>query len=295
LAAAWIAGELVDGSHAEVEYDGDQFPDGGLTIDALWALTATGDPSAGSAGEWLAEAQNATDYAGDGEIAAYTGAMAKLGLAYLTPGAAVTPPPGKSPEELMGQLDARLSPEGRFRDISEWGDNATPMGQAFGVLLSLQVEGAPEAAASSVRGLVEAACQDGSYPSTFSAGDTCVGDVDTTAVAAQALSAAGETAAAGRAFAYLLSVQTPSGRWRSLETDSVNSTALAVGALTLAEDEAAGVAVQSGTAALADWQDANTGAFPAGESGAGDLRSTAQGVLGLLGVSYPALFGIGAE
>ncbi|MDR0594973.1 MAG: hypothetical protein LBG60_17345 [Bifidobacteriaceae bacterium] len=293
-AAAWLAQNLAEGSHAQYEYDGDMWSDAGLTIDAMWALVAAGDlAAAGRAGAWLAERQNAIDYAGDGEQAAYPSAMGKLALAYLTPGVEVAPG-HLSAEQLADAVAARLAPEGRFRDISEWGDNSTPTGQAFDIMLLVKLGRLDRLSADSVAGLIGVGCEDGSYPIMFDTDPPCVGDVDTTAVVAQALLAAGQAQAAERAFAYLVEAQTASGRWQSFGADSVNSTALAVSALSCLDSAQAKDAAALGLQALRDWQLPGSSAFPAADGVEGDLRATAQAILGLTGASYLELLAIPA-
>jgi hypothetical protein len=290
-AADWLKDNLTDGSHAELEYDGDMFADAGLTIDSMWALMAAGDTEAAQkAADWLALRDTAIDYAGDGEQAAYPSAMGKLALAYLTPG--VTVSPEYKPADLAASIAGRISPEGRFRDISEWGDNSTPAGQAFDIILLVQLGQLDGLTADPVAGLLAVGCEDGSYPSMFDTDPPCVGDVDTTAIVAQAMLAAGQGEVAERAFDYLLTAQTESGRWQSFGVDSVNSTALAVGALSLWDTPEAKDAAALGMEELAAWQLPKTAAFPAVAGGEGDLRATAQGILGLKGVSYLDLLDI---
>ncbi|MDR2567519.1 MAG: terpene cyclase/mutase family protein [Bifidobacteriaceae bacterium] len=291
-AAEWLAQNLVDGSHAEVEYDGDKFTDAGLTIDVMWALVAVGDlDAARRVADWLALRDTAIDYAGDGEQAAYPSAMGKLALAYLTPGVQSTPE-YKSAQELAASVAGRLKPEGRFRDISEWGDNSTPAGQAFGIMLLVKLGMLDGLSADPVAGLVGVACEDGSYPSMFDTDPPCTGDVDTTAIVLQALLAAGQPEAADRAVAYLLAAQTESGRWQSFGADSVNSTALAVSALSLVDTPEAKDAAALGLETLRGWQLPKTAALPAADGAEGDLRATAQGVLGLTQTSYLDLLDI---
>jgi hypothetical protein len=291
-AAQWLVQNLADGTHAEIEYDNEMFNDGGLTIDAMWALVAAGQTeAAGKAADWLAQRGNAIDYAGDGEQAAYPSAMGKLGLAYLTPGVAPAPQ-YKSAPDLAGLIAGRLSPEGRFRDISEWGDNSTPAGQAFDILLLVKLGALDGLTADPVAGLEAIACPDGSYPEAFDADPPCLGDVATTAIIAQALLAAGQTQAADRAFDHLLAAQVESGRWQSFGTDSVSATALAVAALGLVDTPEAKNAAALGLAALRGWQLARTGAFPAADAAEGELRATAHGILALTGTSHLDLLGI---
>jgi hypothetical protein len=292
VAAEWVVLNLTDGSHADLEYDNEKFSDAGLTIDAMWALLAAGDTAgAQKVATWLSLRDTAIDYAGDGEQAAYPSAMGKLGLAYLTPGVEITPE-YKSAEELATGIIGRLSPEGRFRDISEWGDNSTPAGQAFDILLLVKLGLWEQLDADPMAALVAIACDDGSYPSMFDADAPCVGDVDTTGIVSQALVATGQTETAQQAVEYLLAAQTDSGRWQTEGVDSVNSTAQAVSALSLWDTIEAKDAVALGMEELSAWQLARTAAFPASQGGEGDLRATAQGILGLKGISYLDLLSI---
>lgn len=300
-AAAWLTSNLTDATHVEIEYDGDMLADAGATIDVMWALVAAGDlDAAGTVVDWLAQRQVAIDYAGDGQQAAYPSSMGKLALAYLTPGLAPTPE-YQSAEALAAGVAGRLKPEGRFRDISEWGDNSTPMGQAFDIMLLVKLGMMDGLAADPVAGLVAVACDDGSYPVMFDTDPPCVGEVETTAVVAQALMAAGEDAAAERAFDYLLAAQTESGRWQNSGTDSVGATSLAVSALALRADPEAADAAALGLQQLKAWQLPRSAAFPGiGAAGGatnaggteGDVRATAQAVLGLSLVSYLDLLGV---
>ena len=163
-AADWIVQNLVDGAYAQYEYDGDLWTDAGLTIDSMWALIAAGEiEAAQKTAFWLALRDTAIDYGGDGEQVAKPSAMGKLGLAYITPAVTVVPEYQSVPD-LATTIIGRLSPEGRFRDISEWGDNSTPTGQAFDILLLHKLDRLEGLPADPVAGLIAIGCEDGSYP-----------------------------------------------------------------------------------------------------------------------------------
>ncbi|MGY4719719.1 prenyltransferase/squalene oxidase repeat-containing protein [Naumannella cuiyingiana] len=109
-------------------------------------------------------------------------------------------------------------------------------------------------------------------------------DVDSTAMAIMALSRLTEPSKLQEpAIAWLESQRAADGSFPGFS--KVNSTGLAVAALTeLGRDETAG---QEWLAA----QQLPDGSLPAAEGGAGDLRATSQGVLGLTGIGYATLVG----
>jgi hypothetical protein len=146
--------------------------------------------------------------------------------------------------------------------------------------------------------LAISACPDGSYPSTYASADACLGDVDTTAVVIQGLTAGGgnETAQQG-ALDWLVTQQGADGGWSSYGSPSVNSTALAIGVLGSQTDPSAKEAAVNGWKTLAGWQ-LPDGGLPAPGGTESDARATAQAALGLAETNYLVLLGIspkGAE
>jgi LPXTG-motif cell wall-anchored protein len=157
----------------------------------------------------------------------------------------------------------------------------------------------PPAAVSFLAGT---ACPDGGFPQTFG-GASCTSAVDTTAVAVQALAAAGDGAAAKAGIRWLVGVQRVDGSFVDVASGepNANSTGLAGQALrTAGSTAAAGRAaaylrsLQSGCTAPA----ARRGAIAFDRKGFDATiapRATAQALLGLSGPGLLTLDGTGAE
>lgn len=284
-AAGWLARQLVDGDHLETSFGGVSYPDQGLTVDAVLAFAAA--KTAGAAGArataWLALPENVAGYTGDGATESYSGATAKLLLAAQVQG---------GPRTFGGvNLEARLralgTPSGRYVDRSAFGDFSNAFGQSYAVLALNRTAAKAPAAASAY--LVSEQCADGGVPISFG-GQPCVGDVDATALAVQALRSAGRTAAAAKGVAWLAGKQQRNGGFAAgdgVGTPNANSTGVAGQAL--ADARKVVPAVRAGVY-LATLQlrcsapVADRGAVPFDSSGfAADTapRATAQAVLGL--------------
>jgi hypothetical protein len=296
-AAGWLARQLVDGSHFETVFDGVAYGDAGLTLDAVFAFAAAGvsADNAAKAMDWIGQPGNLGGYIGDGTAESYAGALAKLSLAAQVEG--LDPAAfGPADTDLLARLRALLAPSGRFSDKSQFGDFSNAFGQSYAILALDRSGGAPE---SAVDYLADSECDTGGFPLDFEK-PTCTPDTDATAVVAQALSAAGETAAAGSALDWLLDQQKPDGSFgggTSTEGANANSTGLAAQALSAAGETAAArravaylETLQSGCSAPAARRGAvqyQAGAFDAETA----PRATAQAVLGLAGVGLTALDG----
>ncbi|MBO4204641.1 peptidase [Micromonospora echinofusca] len=296
-AAGWLARQLVDGERFETVFDGVAYPDQGLTLDAVLAFAAAGvaDDSGARALAWVSRPDVRDGYLGDGVTEAYAGATAKLALAVQVRGADPTSVGGV---DLIARLRGLQAPSGRFTDRSAWGDYSNTFSQSFALLaLARTPAGVPADAAGYLAGV---RCADGGFP-VVPEQPVCASDVDATALAVQALKAAGRSAEAGAGLRWLVSVQGTDGGFRnSGGVANANSTglaaqALAAGGRTLAWARARGF--------LASLQVCCTGA-PA-DRGAVDYdggtfdpatatRATAQAVLGLAGVGYAQLTAAGA-
>jgi hypothetical protein len=296
-AAGWLARQMTDGQHFEVVFDGVAFPDQGLTIDAIFAFAATrrGDDYAARATAWLAGPDILTGYIGDGAGEAYSGATAKLALAVQVRGADPTAFGGV---DLIARLRGLQAPSGRFTDRSAFGDFSNVFGQSFAILaLQRTPAGVPATALSF---LVASACDDGGFPVFFDA-PTCVSDVDATAMAVQALRAAGRSRAAAPAVRWLVDAQTAGGGFSNgAGTANANSTGLAGQALLASGRLVAATravlflrSLQAGCSAPA--ADRGAIAFTAGGlDPTTDVRATAQGILGLAGVGFAQLSAAGS-
>jgi len=290
-AAGWTARQMTDGERFETVYDGVTYPDQGLTIDALFAFAATGSAGryAQRAGDWLADPEILTGYVGDGTSEAYAGATAKSALA-----AQVL---GRDPEhfggrDLIAGLRGLRGTGGRFSDRSAYGDYSNGFTQSLAVLaLERTAEGAPRDA---VDYLASTRCPDGGYPVALDRA-TCTGDVDATALAVQALDAAGRSRAAARGVNWLVSVQAPDGGFSSDGVENANSTGLAAQALAHAGRAVPALRARSFLVGLqlgcsADPADRGAVAHSAaGFEPSTARRATPQAVLGLAGTGFEDL------
>ncbi|OZV77045.1 peptidase [Micromonospora echinospora] len=297
-AAGWLARQLVDGERFEVVFDGVAYPDPGLTLDAVFAFAAAGvaDDPAARALAWVTRPDIRDGYLGDGTTEAYAGATAKLTLAVQVRGGDPTAVGGL---DLVTRLRSLQAPDGRFTDRSAYGDYSNAFSQSLAILaLARTATGVPPTAGEWLAGT---RCPDGGYP-VLPAQPTCVPDVDATALAVQALRAAGRPADATAGLNWLVSVQrTDGGFTNAAGTANANSTGLAAQALrdggrplAWARARSFLVGLQVGCAGVP----ADRGAvdFDGGTLDRDTLnRATTQAVLGLTGVGYPRLTAVGAD
>ncbi|GIG67479.1 peptidase [Phytomonospora endophytica] len=295
-AAGWLARHMVDGERFEAVFDGVAYPDQGLTVDAVFAFAAskTADAFAERALTWLASPGVTGGYIGEG-TEAYAGATAKLTLAVQVRGG---DPSAFGGFDLEARLRGLQTPSGRFSDSSQWGDFSNGFSQSLAVLaLDRTTGGAP---ATAVGFLAGSRCADGGYPLLF-AQATCTSDVDVTAIAVQALIAAGRWSDAAAGLCWLLSVQSANGAFSALGVENANSTGLAAQALLAggrftaaakARQFLRGLQVDC-TGAAADRGAIRFKAGPLDPATA--TRATAQAVLGLASVSLGRLDATGAR
>jgi hypothetical protein len=204
-AAGWLARQMVKGSHFVTVDDGVTYPAQGETIDAIFAFAATKSANAyGSrAIEWLEGSAVLSNYIGAG-TESYAGPTAKLALAAEVRG---VNPAKFGKVNLIARLAKLLTKSGRYSDHSAYGDYSNAFSQSLAIIALSRHGGAP---AKAVSFLISSECKNGGYPLDF-AQKTCVSDTDATALAAQALLAAGQRAAAVRGLNWLVSVQKRNG------------------------------------------------------------------------------------
>jgi LPXTG-motif cell wall-anchored protein len=304
-AAGYLAGQLVDGNHLESVFGNDSFPDAGLTIDGIFAFAAAGvaGDSAQAAIGWLGSQSVLSGYIGDGNDESYVGATAKTAL--------LAEVIGQDPAtfhgiDLITRLLALLDTQsGQFKDKSTFGEFTTTFSQSYAILA---LSGAPGGApAKAVHFLAGTQCSDGGFPVPYTG--TCASDPDGTALAVQALLAAGDTQTAGEAIAWLVKNQQPGGGFGA-GTGNANSTGLAAQALRVGGEDAASDRAIAFLKALqigCDGLPANRGGIafnqvdPADPSSGFQTstapRATAQAILGLTGVGFAdlSLAGISAD
>jgi hypothetical protein len=297
-AAGWLARQLVDGDHFEVDFGGQTFPDQGLTIDAVYAFATAkvADDHAARAMLWLARSDILTGYIGDGAGESYAGPTAKLALAVLVRGG---DPASFGGVDLLTRLRGLQQPSGRFTDRSAFGDFSNAFSQSLAILaLDRTAAGAPAAASTF---LADSRCPDGGYPVQFAL-PVCTSEVDATAMSVQALLAAGRFADAAPGLNWLVSVQGDDGGFAgSAGVPNANSTGLAGQALRAGLRPVAAaratlflIGLQVGCEGTAG--DRGAVAFDAsGFDPAIATRSTAQAVLGMAGAGFPHLTANGSR
>jgi len=253
-AAGWLAGELTGGLMSTA-YDGTDYPDYGLTADTWFALDAADAHTATRQAIVGALEQNVGSYIGNGSTEQYAGSTAKL---LVLAEQADAGPRNFGGVNLVRRLRSLIASggadEGRVTDVSEYGDYANTIGQAFAVTGLARI-GSPSKAAAEF--LLKQQCGKGYFRLTD--GDvatnpklTCSGgkaaddsdpDVDVTAYALKALLTAQQAGTTGVGSAitdarrWLLSKQRSGGAFGGVGPTSganSNSTGLAGDALAAA-------------------------------------------------------------
>jgi hypothetical protein len=297
-AGGWLARQLVDGDHFEVEFGGEVFPDQGLTIDAVFAFATAkvADDHAARAMVWLARPEILTGYIGDGAAEAYAGPTAKLALAVQVRRGDPTSFGGV---DLLTRLRGLLQPSGRFTDRSAFGDFSNAFSQSLAILA---LDRTPAGVPADASGFLAASrCPDGGFPVQFDQ-PTCTSEVDATAIAVQALLAAGRLADASPGLDWLVSVQGGDGGFANTDgTPNANSTGLAGQALRAGLRPVAAaratlflIGLQVGCGGAAADRGAiafTTGGFDPATA----TRATAQAVLGMAGIGFPHLTAHGSR
>ncbi len=292
-ASTWLSTQLVDGSHFESTFGSDTYPDQGLTIDAILAFAAAkvAEPRAQAATTWLTQPSILSGYIGDGTTESYSGAHAKAALALQVRGLDPTAVAGR---DLLAELQALQASTGRFQDQSAFGDFSNAFGQSLAVISLRRAQRGTGKASGYLAGQ---ACGNGGIPLQFEQ-STCVSDVDATAVAIQALTASGRTAAATAASSWLLTQQQSAGGFG--QGGNANSTGLAAAALQLTGQTAAAAQARQALAGLqencAD-PSPNRGAIALDSTGfvqSSATRATPQAVLGLSRTNLRTLTATGA-
>lgn len=199
------------GHHFSVTFDSVDYPDHGVTADAVLALAAAGtaQDEAALATAWLAD--DVVGYLGFGDPAEISaGSTAKLLNVALAQGIDPTDFGGY---DLLTALKGLEQPSGRFSDQSVYGDYTNTFGQSF-ALIGLDRAGEPVSDAARAY-LLAQQCPGGGFQLYMSdAGCTSddSADPDATAMAVQALIAVGGAATeASDGLDHLASRQDPAG------------------------------------------------------------------------------------
>jgi hypothetical protein len=236
-AGGWLGRQLDPASHLVVGGFG---PDYGQTADVVLALDAAGVGRVAARKATKALRRDVPAYTGGGDPAEfYAGSFAKL----LVVAAAQHVSPRRfgtsDRRNLVRQLralecgaprrtDCPAADRGRFSDRSSFGDFSNAFSQSLAVI-GLERAVRSGASKASVRYLRSQQCANGSFPENFGLA-RCVGTVDATGFAVQALLVAGggrNEAAAANAGRWLARRQHGNGSFTGNGTRNANSTAVA--------------------------------------------------------------------
>lgn len=286
---------LIGGHYAE-SFPG--FADYGLTLDTAFALAATGDQNSALKGIVMFLDRNGKDPSGS-TVSDWTGIGTKfasggpIGKEALLAEIVGDNPRDFSSHNLIAALNASVCARpsagsgARCAAAGSYAYASSVFDQAIGIMAQLRA-GQASRAARPVAYLESLQNPGGSFPSIIpSSGDQ---DVDSTAMAAMALALAPGAAADVRsAVAWIAGRQEKTGGFPGVGGDSINSTGLAIQAMSL---QAARYRAQiaAAEAFLADEQNAD-GGFNADAGGRpdSDVRATAQAVSGSVGTSFAVL------
>lgn len=266
----------------------------GPTVDAVFALAASGAGADQAAATVSLLRDEVEQYIGGGGES-YAGATGKLLTLAAVQGVSATDFGGV---DLVARLGSLLTADGRFADVSEWGDYSNSLGQSWAILGLERATGRVDPTAVSF--LRAQQCADGGFRLSPGA-EPCASNPDTTAMAVQALvSVAGaDDTDAAEGTAYLAGLMDAAGGiGGEPPTDAVNAntTGLAAGAFTAVGDTVHAERARSylaslyvGCAAPENLRGAiayDAAAHAAPELGTQLRLATGQAAVGLAGQSY---------
>ena len=217
----WLERELSANGHRVPSEFGAEFTDWGLTIDFILALAGgQRGNSAETAATTANVMNNAPSYVTGVDFGSpderYAGPLGKLLFVAHVQGVSTSNLGGLDIEaELRARMQTSGPQQGRFSDVSAFGDFSNGFGQAFAVLaLDGSAGGIPPAAMTF---LMAQQCPGGGFRLFYDSGDACTNDAeadtDATAMAIQALEAErgapGATSAESRAVGWLAARQDP--------------------------------------------------------------------------------------
>jgi hypothetical protein len=308
-AAGWAGRQLDDDTHLVQTAFGADY---GLSADIVLALSAAGVGSKQADLATRALRRSVPAYTGGGDPKeSYAGSYAKLLVVADAQGFSPTAFGKSGRKNLVKRLRAlecgtakrttcTEANKGRFSDKSQFGDFSNAITQSL-ALIGLDRATASGPSTAAVRFLRTQQCDNGAFPLTFG-GASCVGSVDATGFAVQALVQVGTRPAlraaqdAGR---WLRRRQSENGSFSGNGTNNANSTALAAQGfdaleMTQRADEARAflrsLQIRCGGKAK------NRGAVRYDNTGTGDLaRATAQAVPALAAVTLGQVSGDAAR
>lgn len=233
-AAGYLARHLQGKHHDHYRYPGTSYVDYGTTADAVLSMDAAGVAQAAATRATAYLAAHAKDYAA-AKPTYYPGSSAKLLLVALAQHRNVHDFGGVDLVRAIADSEGAGGAEaGEYQQNPGFSGDSYLVSQALPVLalaLTPNAPGQPTTAAVSF--LAHQQCANGSFPSKIRTDPTkrCADhDVDSTGYAVQALLAAGDKTAAGRALRWLRAARNDNGGFGAPRSNA-NSTALAVQAL----------------------------------------------------------------
>lgn len=290
-AAGWLANQLVDGERVETTFDGDTYPDQGLTADVVFALSGAGlaADEIAAATDWLEEQTGS--YTGTDSDEVYAGSVAKLLIVADVTDRGTT----FGGEDLVALLEGQEDEDGRFKDESTWGEFSNTITQSLAVI-ALERAAGTSPSPDAVDYLAGQACESGGFPEMLDAAD-CSGSIDATAFAVQAMTALGETGIAEDAAAWLVDRQGDDGSFDGDSPSNANSTGLAAVALEVAGETTAAEEARTFLLGLQEECDGDEpGSIRFTADDAGDrVRATAQALPGLTSSDLATVSAEGAD
>jgi hypothetical protein len=302
-AAGWLARQLTGDDKDHFVFAGGDFPDLGLTIDAVLAFDAAGVAGDAASRATTFVRTNAGSYVGfDNER--YPGSYAKLLLLAEAQGAnPSTFGTLNLPVELAAFECGAARPEcaatpGRYANETDatgydaTKDFSSPLTQALAII-ALKRTAAADPSEAAITYLLSERCADGGYGSSFAASRgaaPCTSDPDVTGFVIQALYAVGRDSDAQPSVTWLQRRQQSDGSFGGsgpTAKSNANSTALAAQALRAAGQDAAAdkaIAYLLSLQAGCDAEVGDRGQIAYDEAGSGDpARATAQAVPAIRG------------
>ncbi len=303
-AAGWLAQQFDD------HFETSGFFDGGPTADAIFALAASKTGATKIASTISYFKTHVQDYTSindtTGKPGPFDGAVAKTAVAAIVAGA---DPRDFGGHDLVQALkkDQCTSVSGSATDftvptcpaIGAARNIFSSISESFAIIAESRGGSAPNPDA--VAYFLSLQCPDGGFTSATVADTTCTSDIDATGYAVAALVALdGHAAQTKRAADWLTSQRNPAGYWTSQGGPNVDSTGLAAAALTAAGRHSTTsktwLASQQVTTGPTIGPGASRGAlkFLGHFDPSASIKGTADGLLGLSGLSLATLTSAGA-
>ncbi|MFI5426001.1 hypothetical protein [Aeromicrobium sp. UC242_57] len=243
-AGEFLAAQLIDGDHIEVEVDGTRYVDYDATSDVLFALRALGEQPRAirKISAFLLHPRSVAAYA-HGKPYETSAARLREPLARLALVARFWRAGGHAPrtiDKTLSRLDSTLaglaSSDGRFADTGEHADRSSSTTRhSWAVLATAAADGDGEVLDSATDELLAVQCTDGTFAAVLGAGPCGSGDVAATSLALQALTGqapmmpVADAVTAGSALPRTIRpVNVPPAAWSKARAKAVQDAAVAL-------------------------------------------------------------------